>query len=266
MSEHQESFKGVGADSSFHNLEPEYERIYLDGTQPHPMFLNVQIEETEQGVGFSVPKRIINTPNNNKWIFDIYGGRKWFKERDDYGNFRFTKSGDSLWIPHLYPFEETDEHGLPIIYDRERCAVKIRLQPFVTSDDINTQVNIVTANATLLGQEAPESYNPYFIRYFNEFTFVGKPLISQSVTYPKIQWPTFADYLRDKGISKAEQTEFLMSQKAWPDEFLAQKQPEPWYVREPSGFGGFAFGEMFVPIDDLRHGINADILFPCFKP
>lgn len=218
-----------GTDSSYYDPECDYERGYLDGTQPHPMFLDVRIEETEHGVGFNVPKRIIDTPHNGKWIFDIFGGRRWFKERDDYGNIRFTQSGISIWVPHLYPFEETDEHGLPRIPDRERCAVQIRLQPFNTRDGTFTEVGVSTPNALLTGQESALSFNYESIRFFDEFTQTGKPLISELVTWH-------------------------------------QTEPDPWYLRQPSGFKGSAFGEMYIPIDELRRGVDAEISFPCFKP
>lgn len=238
----------------------------LDGTQAHPMFENVQVIEENDGLRFRVPRRLIETPTAGKWIFEIYGRRKWFKERDDFGDVRFTVSGDCLWIPHLFPFEETNADGLPLILDRERCEVMVTLQQAEDNADIATTAAIKTQFGELSAQESALSYNPEFIRYFDEFEFQGKPLVADTVTYPPHRWESLEHYFREMHPDMDSETYYsiLLGQLPFPEEYGAQFEPNDWQERERSGFSGTAFGSIWVPVDELRRGIEADISFPCF--
>ena len=110
-----------------------------------------------------------------------------------------------LWIPHLFPFEDTDSKGLPLILDRERCSFTVRLQPLSENDGINATAAVTTAQGVLLAHESPESYNPDFTRYFNEFSFSNKLLLADEVTYPEKRWNTLEEYYRDNMMHSLSQ-------------------------------------------------------------
>ena len=172
-----------------------------------------------------------------------------------------------LWIPHLFPFEDTDSKGLPLILDRERCSFTVRLQPLSENDGINATAAVTTAQGVLLAHESPESYNPDFTRYFNEFSFSNKLLLADEVTYPEKRWNTLEEYYRDNGLTidyLQWRVDMLNNVIPIPDEYDAQFEPNEWEKREPADVTGQAFGEIWVPVDSLRRGIDAEISFPCF--
>ncbi len=242
-------------------------RESLDGASDLPLFEGVIIIDTEENLGFSVPERYINTSKYGKFILEIDGDWHRFKERDDYGAIRTTQSGKSLWIPHLYPFEETDERGLPLILDRERCKLHVSLQLISGHTNISPAVSIQTPQAKLTANQGEESYNGSWKSYFNEFELDGTPLRADFVAYPKRRWHLFVDYVNEMNptMTSDDFMASMLGKLPFPDEFLNQDRPDNWQARPPADLIGTAFGSVWVPIDDLRRGIDAAISFPCFK-
>jgi hypothetical protein len=242
---------------------------YLNGTQSHPLFENVRVIEEDGELSFSVPKRFIDTPSHGKWELEAYGRRRWFKEHDDYGEIRFLANGTALWIPHLYPFEETTEQGVPLIPDRERCALTVTLksmQTFEPNDSPNVMIETPRGSLSAdINLNIEISYGGDR-NYFELFEMLGKPLVSQLVTYDD-RWHSLAAYLEDPATPEAiEQYHLMMLDRVpMPETYLRSKEPNDWTERTPSGHSGEAFGEVWVPVDELRRGINADISFPLFK-
>lgn len=252
------------------NIAAYDRRNNLEGTESCPLFTNVRIVEENGSLRFDVPKRFIDTPEDGKWSLEVFGRRRWFKERDDYGDIRFLKNGCAIWVPHLFPFEDMDEQELPTIRDRERCEVTVCLQPPIDSYvDKPLQVAIKTPQGEFLAHESPESYNADGVSYFTEFTWNGKPLVSDLVTYPERRWTSLREYLREmKPNLSAQEYDAIMCGEPSANEdiapFLAQDHPGDWWEREKSGYTSAAFGSIWVPVDLLRKGIEADISFPCF--
>lgn len=229
------------------------------------MFTGVEITEAGDTLRFRTAPRIIDAHELGKYILKITGSRQRFKEHDDYGEIRFTGSGTSLWIPHLYPFEELDEAGLPLIKDRERCNVTVSLEPLQFTDEAQ-EVTIATPNGEFTAGESPESYNPWGILYFSEFNAIGRALVSDLVTYPEMQWPTLAEFFAAE-LPDHSYHDYLQGPGSMDESLLEpynrQFEPKNWRARKPSGFQGNAFGSIWVPVDELRAGIiEASIIFP----
>jgi hypothetical protein len=254
------------------NIATYDRRNNLEGTGSNRLFANVRVIEENGSLRFNVPRRFVDTPEDGKWSLEVSGGRRWFKERDDFGVVRFLKNGNSIWVPHLFPFEDTDDQGLPIILDRERCEVTVSLQPPIgLYVDKPLNVTIETREGKFSAGESPDSYNVAGISYFTEYTWDGKPLVSDLVTYPERRWPSLQIYLQEmKPNVSADEYDAIMCGEPSADEgiapYLAQYQPGDWFDRESSGYGGTAFGTIWVPVEMLRDNrIVADISFPCFS-
>lgn len=242
---------------------------YLDGTQSHPLFKHVRITEEDGELSFSVPKRFVDSPNHGKWELEVYGKRRWFKEHDDYGEIRFLGDGTALWIPNLYPFEETTEDGLPLIPDRERCEVIVTMKSMQTFDpDESPDVLIETPNGSLFADTHLNIEETYGAdrNYFSWFEMLGKPFVAQLVTYDD-RWRSLTAYLKDPATPETmEQYHLMMLDRvSMPDDYLRSKEPNDWTQRSPSEHTDQAFGRVLVPVDELRRGIEADISFPIFK-
>lgn len=155
---------------------------YLDGAEKHELFANVIVSETDHGVRFDVPPRIVSAPDIGKFVLTAYGARRWFKERDDYGEIRTWQSltdpseGGQIWIPHLYPFEEVDEKGLPLIRDIERCRLTIELQGhgYQGREVPPLEVSVHTDDDVLTASENEASYNPFGEFYFTDFNSMNR--------------------------------------------------------------------------------------------
>ena len=238
---------------------------FLDSRQPQTMFAGVKITESGDTLRFEAEPRIVDAHELGRYILKIYGSRRYFKEHDDYGEIRFTQSETALWIPHLYPFEEVDEKGLPVIKDRERCEVTVSLEPLQSTDE-RQQATVITPNGDFTAGEAPESYNPLGIFYFSEFDAIGRALISDLVTYPKMQWPTLSEFFAAK-LPGHTYYDYIRNpesiDEALLEPYYRQFEACNWLARRPSGAEGIAFGSIWVPVDELRAGtIDAQIFFP----
>lgn len=249
------------------NADPSAKREYLDGRQVHPLFQDVRLIEENDGVRLEVPKRYIDTPADGKWAFEIRGKQRWFKEHDDFGAFRLTQSGVTLWIPHLFPFEETNEAGLPVILDRERCELTVSLQPIGENNTDVTTAQVETQFGTLTADEAPGSYNQYQILFFTDFEYQGVPLRADLVTYPDFRWSSLGQYLQEKDptTSQAKYDAIMLGNLPLPEEYSAQDRPDDWSERQPSRYAGTASGTIWVPLDEIRRGIESTLSFPCFS-
>ncbi|MFZ1248862.1 MAG: hypothetical protein WAQ24_00910 [Candidatus Saccharimonadales bacterium] len=237
----------------------------LDGTQAHALFENPSVIKDEHGLRFEVPRRLVDTLYHGKWTLTVFGRHRWFKDIDEYGATRFTTGGKALWVPHLYPFEETDQDNLPLIRDRERCSVTVQMTKYagVMPEPYPGAVEVVTNSDTLTARESPDSYNPYGNRYFTEFKSV-LPLILREVTFPELQWPSYSDYYESH--PNAPSLMDVMDDKApMPKEFTDQFEPNDWRSRKRVQYSGAAFGTIWVPVEDLWRGkIAAQIRFPMF--
>lgn len=231
----------------------------LDATQSHDLFSGVVIMDDGS---FIVPERYVKTPDGGIWKFDIHGRRKTFKDRDEYGEVRFFESGKSVWIPHLYPFEETDEKGLPLIRDRERCELEVTLTK-VEGRDVYPVFTEITVNGQLYGAEQDPNSLMNDNRRFNEFAGVTTELRAEVVTFPEMRWPNLWQYCVAKYSDNAA-TKFqniMDGKEGIPDEYSAQNRPEPWQDRVPSELTGTAIGSIWVATDDIRFVNDAKIFF-----
>lgn len=239
---------------------------YLDGSGSHQLFDNVNISEVEGELSFSMPKRFVNSANLGKWALEVNGGRKWFKEHDDFGTIRFLANGTALWIPHLYPFEETDETGLPLILDRERCELTVSMTSMqIFEPDESPEVVITTPHATIGADDVINIEYTYGTdkNYYRQFMMQQKPLVSQLVSYDQ-RWRDLTAYLGDPTTPEKieDYPKIMLGRVAMPEEYVRSKKPNDWTQRAISGHPGTAFGTAWVPVDELRRGIEADISFP----
>ncbi len=238
---------------------------HLDSNQPRPLFAEVNITESGDTLRFETKPRIIDARELGHYILRVTGKRKLFKEHDDYGDIRFTSTGTSLWIPHLYPFEEVDETGLPLIKDRERCDVTVSLEPLQFTNEAQ-EATISSPNGEFTAGEAPESYNPWGVLYFSEFNAIGRALVSDLVTYPEMRWLTLAEFFAAE-LPDLDYYDYFRHPESVDKNLLEpyhrQFEPKNWRVRKLSGYKGNAFGSIWVPLDELRAGtIDASIIFP----
>jgi len=246
---------------------------YLDGAEQHELFANVIVSESDNGLRFDVPPRIVLAPSVGKFVLTAYGARRWFKERDDYGEIRTWQSltdpseGGQIWIPHLYPFEEVDEKGLPVIKDVERCKLTIELQGYghAGQEVPPLEVSVHTDDDVLTASENEASYNPFGEYYFIDFSSINRSVHAEVVEYPEIIYHTLGDYLDDKGMS-ADYFDIMTRKKDIPEEFTRQFVPNDWNARKSSTFLSSATGEIYVPMHMLATGIEAGISFPAFQP
>ena len=239
---------------------------YLNGSESHSLFENVRVIESEGELSFQVPKRRINSENLGKWELEVYGKRRWFKEHDDYGEIRFLADGTGLWIPHLFPFEETDENGMPIILDRERCELTITMKSMQTFEPNGSPIVLIdTSQGTAIADirlNIEETYGADR-NYFKYFEMQGKPFISQLLAYDE-RWRSLKEYLNDPNTSASitDYERMMVSEIPIPEEYLRTKEPNDWTERSRADYDGLAIGTIWVPVDELRRGIDATISFP----
>lgn len=255
-------------------LLQEHPELFLSGHEDISAFDGVVITETEGNLSFSVPPRFINAGNNGIWKLEVSGTRQWLKERDNYGEIRFlADDSGAIWVPHLFPFEEVDDNGLPTILDRERCKVTITLDPLTSRPpQLLPDISLATGTGSFSAVEAIEYHNPEGTVYFTEFCADTQPLRALRVSYPDNPWDSFSDYLAH--VAPDQDVEMLLfnglhgrSEEvvAYAREFYRLRQPHPWYHWDPSEYTGSAFGSIWVPVDELRKGVAATITFPCFQ-
>ena len=238
--------------------------VVYHAREPLPMFESVQIDENGS---FRVPERFIDTQKYGVWAFSVFGRLEHFKSRDEYGEVRFLQQeGDisgAIWAPHLYPFEETDDRGLPLIRDRERCEMTVALRPVEAPDIYPLCVEICAGNQTY-GAEQDISYGLVEGGIFTEFVAVGDEFTPENVTFPEMRWNNLVEYLNDNGRA-AEYADMMTGKIPVPEEYTSQFEAEDWKTRQPSTYTAYRFGKIMVPVDRLHAGIEAEILFPMFQ-
>ncbi len=252
---------------------------YADGTGDYPLFEGVQIIEDDNGLRFRTPRRIIRTKDGAVWGLSVFGSLKHFKERDDYGFIRSLADEQgmpigAIWKPHLYPWEEVGEDGLPLIRDRERCEITVELADLNEARAHGAQVEIAITTPSGRYQAQPDqglSYNPRGDQYFEEFVDMQRRQIADVVEYPNAigEPPSLSALLLklyDAGeFERADRIE--MGEEPLPPELTEYDRPNDWQVREPFITKSLASGTMWVPIDLLRSGaIEAAISFPSMQP
>lgn len=245
----------------------------LDGRGEYELFKDVVITESDAGVRFHVPRRVIRTTDGKGyWGLEVYGSLEYFKERDDYGEIRFLSSGTSFWAPHMYPFEEMDERGLPLIRDRERCNVDIVLRSLAADTGHQSvpevEAELRTPYVTLRAQDNIEDYNPDGDLSFSDFVDLSRPLPADEVKYPEKRPLYFSEIVADLETNgQAELAESILTLRVpIPERYHAAYDPLDWQTRQPLKMVSSAFGEVWVPLDQLRAGIDATISFPTFRP
>lgn len=242
---------------------------YLNGSESHSVFENVRVTEAEGELSFQVPKRRIHSENLGRWELEVYGKRRWFKEHDDYGEIRFLADGTGLWIPHLFPFEETRANGMPTILDRERCELTITMKSMQTFKPNESPIVLIdTPQGTAIADirlNIEETYSADR-NYFKYFEMQDKPFISQLLGYDE-RWRSLREYLNDPATSASitDYERMMMSEIPIPEEYLRSQKPNDWTERSRADYDGLAFGTIWVPVDELRRGINSTISFPNFS-
>lgn len=238
--------------------------VVFDAKQPLPLFENVMVDDSGN---FRVPERYIGHQKYGVWGFSVVGRRVTFKSRDEFGRIRFFHRGESdggaIWVPHLYPFEEKDSNGLPLIKDRERCELTVLLSR-IFGPKIYPLYTQIHADGQTYGAE--RDIEAIFMdgAIFSEFVCAGSEYIPESVEYPEKSWKTVGDYLEEKGRTE-EYYDMMTGRTPIPDEYEQQFEANDWQVRQPSDLRVNRFGAIMVPVDDLRRGLDAEILFPFFR-
>lgn len=208
------------------------EAEFLDGSQSVGLFREVQITEASDGYGFVVPPQFLDTVQYGKWRLDVSGRVEWPKQITDFGDLRFTAQGEAGWIPHLFPFEDTDERGLPVIIDRERAKVNISLASLNLGHGGNEHsVRLETESGVFVGRPYREDMMAqayYDVVHLDEFTAEGKELYAERVL--------FGDDVVDLDFDLAERNEWR----------------------------GNRFGSIWIPMALLRAGYNPSVTFPLF--
>lgn len=242
-----------------------------DGAGEHDLFAGAVIVETEDQLEFHVPTRLVETAEYGIWTLDVQGYRRWFKEQEDYGELRFTPKGVGMWIPHMYPFEETDEDRLPLIMDRERLEVLISMRKLTSSTEepYPMRVKLDTENGEYIAEESVEYFNPDGICYFPEFEWLGHKIAAYKVNWiePKPKRPLIE--LWEKMVASGEIEKYrrmIKGEEPMPPEFSAKAQSPNVITKDKHELDWNAFGEVWVPVELLRSGnINAKISFPDFQ-
>lgn len=239
---------------------------FRDGAGIFPLFDNVQIVEQEGELSFTVPRRYLDAGNLGKWELDVYGRRRWFKEHDDYGSTVFFASGKGIWAPHLFPFEEITDQGLPVIPDQERCQIIVSMKPMhACFPDEDPKIALSTPAGNLIGKDDLNLEISYGTEksYYEWFKMIGRPLVSQLLVYGK-QWKSFTDYLNDPETpgSMDDYDKILDQEMPIPQEYLQSTEPLDWTKRPNSDYESTAFGQIWIPVSILRRGAEATISFP----
>jgi len=226
------------------------------------LFNDVQITELDGSLSFYVPEREIEIAGNGVWKFWAEGHRQWAKEHDDYGDVRFLRSGLAFWTPGMYPFEEIDTTGMPVILDQERCKMTVQLQPVLDSR-ATTTCRIQSQNGSYFAKESASSYNAAGINFFDEFEQLGRPMTAQIVEFPEIKWPSLSAYAQDEAtrFTEDDYANALLGNGPIPYEYEQQFIPYDYRRRETWQAENNAFGQVWVPVDRLLTGNQATVSF-----
>lgn len=207
----------------------------IDGTNAIGLFEGVQISEGTEGDSFVVPPRNVKTPYKDIWELNVSGRVQWFKQHSDFGDLRFTTKGVAGWIPHVFPFEEVNERGLPVILDRERASVIIHMTRLLAPKGSfePDELHLETPHGAFTGRQSSEMWYCWGGHdgniKFDEFSIQDKKLYAEKVIFDSN--PRSIDFELD-------------GQNDWG--------------------GEEHFGSIWVPMELLRTGINPLITFPGF--
>lgn len=205
----------------------------INGSAPVGLFERVQIIEGAESYGFVVPPRNLEMPYHDIWQLEVSGWVQWFKQLSDFGDVRFTNKGDAGWIPHVFPFEDVDERGLPVILDRERASVNIKLTRLLVPQGScqPEELWLETPYGAFTGHQSIEMWYCWGgdegIIAFDEFLVQNKKLYAEKVVFDP----------------NPKSLDFELEGK------------NDWSGQEH-------FGSIWVPMDLLRAGINPLITFP----
>lgn len=140
-----------------------------------------KLSATNGRLYFESPQRVVETEQFGALVVSVRGARRWFKERDDYGSTRFFVKAyagsehlsGAYWVAHLYPCEEVDEQGLPLIRDRERLEMGLVIErPYrqIPSELTHTGCLVDLGNKSYVGQQddpyGGQGYAPMVFDHF----------------------------------------------------------------------------------------------------
>jgi hypothetical protein len=247
----------------------------LDGAKMIDLFKDVVVFENEDGIGFTVPERLIKSEHHGIFGLEISGKLRHFKEHDDYGNVRTIQTDDrtgyQIWVPHLYPFEPVDpKTHLPEILDRERCLMEVRLRSLIEEQDVphRCEIAIHTEQGIFAAPPAIDLSYGSGRNYYTEFHWFEHDAIAQQVEWPNVEAPSVTDFLGELMLIDPDRYERLMNgEEDTPHQFTYPHKPLDFRKRRPwENINKMqAFGEIWVPIEELRRGIDAKIEFPDFQ-
>jgi hypothetical protein len=254
---------------------PEKEPEVADAAHYIDLFKNVVIAQDDEGVRFSVPERILRSEKFGSFALNVYGEVEYFKEHDHYGQIRTLQRDGGImcavWAPHLFPFEEVDPvTHLPDILDRERCsfvATLHREQEGEQSAPHPYELAIHSPRGIFAAiPDMGQSYSGHDV--FNEFHWYLHRAVGQHVEWPDETPPSTADFLADLMVSDPDRFNRIMQgEETMPAEFEKAHEPLDYRTRESwaNESGLQAFGAIWVPVDELRRGIEAEVEFPMFQ-
>lgn len=249
---------------------------FYDGSKMVSLFDGAVVTEDENGVGFIVPERLI-TSKVHEGVFglEVSGKLRYFKEHDDFGHTRFLQRDGqitaAIWAPHLYPFESVDpKTNLPTILDRERCLVNISLRSLSEEQEVPHRCEIAIHTAEGIFAALPDIGTSYGSgqNYYTEFHWFEHDAIAHHVEWPNVESPSVTDFLAELLVIDPDRYSRLTSgQEDLPHVFTYGHTLLDYRTRKPWDNGNKmqAFGEIWVPIDELRRGIDAKIEFPDFQ-
>ena len=238
------------------------------------LFRNVVITDDEYGVRFDTPERIVDSQLYGSFALRVYGELRYFKEHDDYGEIRFLHQAgeisDAIWLPHLYPFESVDaDTNLPTIVDRERCSFIVSLgriedgpkpAPYPREIAIHSSQGIFAALPDMGSFDSEEDY-------YTEFHWVEHGAIAQRVEWPSDEPPSVTDFLGELlATDVGRYNRILSGEEELPKAFEKSHEPLDFRTRLTwvNETGLQATGSIWVPVEELRRGIDADIEFVMF--
>lgn len=238
--------------------------VVFDAKTPLPLFENVVVHDDGS---FKVPERFIGHEKYGIWGFSAVGRLEHFKSRDEYGRIRSFQREDNridpIWVPHLYPFEEIDSKGLPLIRDRERCEMTVLLSR-IDAPEIYPLFTEIYIGGQTYGASHDIEYDLYDGAAFTQFIAVDEHFTPESVEYSEERWDNLEEYLEEQG-RLGDYMDIMDGNIPFPEEYKRQHQPLDWRSRQPSDVTMSRTGNIMVPIDDLRRGLDAQILFPMFR-
>ena len=177
----------------------------------------------------------------------------------------------ALWAPHLYPFENVSSiTHLPEVLDRERCSFAMTVQriedgqvpvPRPREVGIHTAQGIFAALPNI-GLSYPGT------DMYDEFQWFGHNAVCQNLEWSDTAPPSITDFLGKLSVSDPKRLDLVLSGKEeLPYEFEKSRMPLDYRTRTPwdNEDGHQAFGAIWVPVDELRHGIDAQVEFVMFQ-